>query len=104
MNSKSAIAFAGGVGVAALTAIVTNVIRTAPSLQRTNHAGEQVSLSEGVGAATALIGSAVARRDFAAAAALAATANAGWQTLQPQCWNGRARTKTGCKIEPHGRQ
>ncbi|MDP9834268.1 MULTISPECIES: hypothetical protein [Actinomycetaceae] len=77
MNSRSAIAFAGGVGAAALTAIVTNVIRTAPSLQRTNHAGEQVSLSEGVGAATALIGSAVARRDFAAAAALAATANAG---------------------------
>lgn len=77
MTNRWAIAFAGGVGAAVLTGLVTRLTRSAPVLKRENHKGEPVSLSEGTGVATALIGSAVARRDFAAAAALTATANAG---------------------------
>ncbi|MDO5034385.1 MAG: hypothetical protein Q4E01_03260 [Actinomycetaceae bacterium] len=77
MNNHFAIAVAGGVGAAALTHIITRVVKSAPSLVRENHRGETVSLSEGVGVATSLIGSAVARQDFAAAAAIAATGNAG---------------------------
>ncbi|MDO5049683.1 MAG: hypothetical protein Q4D87_07355 [Actinomycetaceae bacterium] len=77
MSNRWAIAFAGGLGAAAITQIVTRLVKSAPSLQRTNHKGNNVSLSEGIGVATAMIGSAVARRDFPAAAAFTATANAG---------------------------
>ncbi|MDI9588255.1 MAG: hypothetical protein QM234_04780 [Acidobacteriota bacterium] len=77
MSNRWAIAFAGGLGAAAITGIVTSLVKSAPSLQRTNHRGQTVSLSEGIGVATAMIGSAVARQDFPAAAALTATANAG---------------------------
>lgn len=75
--SKLPIAIAGGIGAAAITHIVTRLVRSDDSLQRTNHKGNPVSLSEGIGVATAMIGSAVARGDLPAAAALTATANAG---------------------------
>ena len=51
MSNRWAIAFAGGLGAAAITGIVTSLVKSAPSLQRTNHKGQNVSLSEGIGVA-----------------------------------------------------
>lgn len=65
------------VSAAAVTAVLTRVLQSAPSLELRNHRGDAVSLSEGAAVATSLTTCALARQHLAAGGALALTSAVG---------------------------